>query len=387
MEAVQTTPTQKVRYDWVDALKFLGISSIYVGHMGEAAGALYPFTFQYCVALFFLASGFFAPTHRTAGLLAVSQEEVLRHRIAVLCVQRHQRGGECAHLGLLVYRICRPDGCGVHGRTDENGCCRPVVPSVPVCDFDWALPAEETPAVGNGWLFWWASAFMWRQRSAFPYRPVGEPRMFFGIDSAMCYILYYALGAALFPYLKDFHFRSLKPWAKALFWAVTLACAFVACVVYFKGPSFPIDAAAVRTAKGYQRVLFRWLGAIACLPEFYRGKTARACTRHLPEIGRNTLILCGTENIMKEILAALVSLTGLKLEISSHFAAFVYAFFHSVSFQPDGNPADPGSFQNPFRDTPVPGNPDGLNVLLPGHTEQEDIFYFMERRSGYGADL
>ena len=56
MEAVQTTPTQKVRYDWVDALKFLGISSIYVGHMGEAAGALYPFTFQYCVALFFLAS-------------------------------------------------------------------------------------------------------------------------------------------------------------------------------------------------------------------------------------------------------------------------------------------------------------------------------------------
>lgn len=50
-----------------------------------------------------------------------------------------------------------------------------------------------------------------------PYRPVGEPRMFFGIDSAMCYILYYALGAALFPYLKDFHFCSLKPWAKALF--------------------------------------------------------------------------------------------------------------------------------------------------------------------------
>ena len=40
MEAVQTTPTQKVRYDWVDALKFLGISSIYVGHMGEAVGLL-----------------------------------------------------------------------------------------------------------------------------------------------------------------------------------------------------------------------------------------------------------------------------------------------------------------------------------------------------------
>ena len=44
-----------------------------------------------------------------------------------------------------------------------------------------------------------------------PYRPVGEPRMFFGIDSAMCYILYYALGAVLFPYLKEFHFHGLKP--------------------------------------------------------------------------------------------------------------------------------------------------------------------------------
>lgn len=67
-------------------------------------------------------------------------------------------------------------------------------------------------------------------------------------------------GRGAFPYLKDFHFRSLKPWAKALFWAVTLACAFVACVVYFKGPSFPIDALPFELPKGYQRVLFRWLG-------------------------------------------------------------------------------------------------------------------------------
>ena len=103
--------------------------------------------------LVLLGVGLFCPAHRTAGLLAVSQEEVLRHRIAVLCVQRHQRGGECAHLGLFIYRICRPGGCGVHGRADKDSGGGPVVPSVPVRDFDWALPAEETPAVGMAGCF------------------------------------------------------------------------------------------------------------------------------------------------------------------------------------------------------------------------------------------
>lgn len=34
---------RKIRHDWVDALKFLGIFAIYLGHLGLGAGKLYPF--------------------------------------------------------------------------------------------------------------------------------------------------------------------------------------------------------------------------------------------------------------------------------------------------------------------------------------------------------
>ncbi|EIX7714958.1 acyltransferase family protein, partial [Shigella flexneri] len=50
---------RKTRHDWVDALKFLGIFAIYLGHLGLGAGKLYPFVFSYHVPLFFFAAGFF----------------------------------------------------------------------------------------------------------------------------------------------------------------------------------------------------------------------------------------------------------------------------------------------------------------------------------------
>lgn len=46
------------RIAWVDALKFLGIFAIYVGHFGDSAGKLYLYVFTFHVQLFFFVSGF-----------------------------------------------------------------------------------------------------------------------------------------------------------------------------------------------------------------------------------------------------------------------------------------------------------------------------------------
>ncbi|ELY3467391.1 acyltransferase family protein, partial [Cronobacter universalis] len=47
------------RIEWVDTLKFIGIFYIYIGHLGAAAGKLYPFVFSFHVPLFFFISGLF----------------------------------------------------------------------------------------------------------------------------------------------------------------------------------------------------------------------------------------------------------------------------------------------------------------------------------------
>lgn len=324
MEAVQTTSPQKARYDWVDALKFLGISSIYVGHMGTAAGTLYPFTFQYCVALFFLASGFFAPRAEQQSFWPF-----LKKKLCTIVLPYFAFSAINLVVDVLTW------GCSFTEFVDLILAMFMGVRTKTVAAALWFLPCLFVISIGHyalkkflrkDWLVVLVSlGFYIATEIGIPYRPVGEPRMFFGIDSAMCYILYYALGAVLFPYLKEFHFHGLKLWAKVLFWGAALVCTFVACVVYFKGPSFPIDALPFQLPKAIR--LFYSAGlALAFLFLNFIGSKLLAHVKAFTEIGRNTLILCGTENIMKEVLAALVSLTGLKLEIPSQFAAFVYAF-------------------------------------------------------------
>lgn len=55
----------KIRFEWVDALKFLGIFAIYIGHLGDAAGRIYPFVFTYHVPLFFFVAGFFSKNSKS----------------------------------------------------------------------------------------------------------------------------------------------------------------------------------------------------------------------------------------------------------------------------------------------------------------------------------
>lgn len=46
------------RIDYIDVVKFLGVFAIYLGHLANSAGILYPFVFKYHVPLFFFISGF-----------------------------------------------------------------------------------------------------------------------------------------------------------------------------------------------------------------------------------------------------------------------------------------------------------------------------------------
>ncbi len=324
MEAAQAAPLEKARYDWVDALKFLGIFAIYLGHMGTAAGSLYPFVFQYHVALFFLASGFFAPRGEQQAFWPFLKKKLcsivlpyFAFSLINLAVDVLTWGSDFSEFRELLSAMFM----GVRTQT--------------VAAALWFLPCLFVISVAHyllkkllRWDFLVVLAclgFYVATEIGIPYRPVGEPRMFFGIDSAMCYILYYALGAVVFPFLKDLHFRELRLWAKALFLLAAAFCAAVACVVYFKGPSFPIDALPFALPKAI-RVFYSAGLALAFL--FLHVIAAKGIA-HVPlflDIGRNTLILCGTENIMKETLAALASLLGLKLQAPSQFAALVYAF-------------------------------------------------------------
>lgn len=323
--AVQAASLQKVRYEWVDALKFLGIFAIYLGHLGVAAGSLYPFVFQYHVALFFWASGFFAPREEEMPFWPYLKKKIcsillpyFAFSLINLAVDVLAWGSTFTEFRELISAMFM----GV--RTQTVAAALWFLPCLFVIQMAHYLLKK---LLRKEWLVLIVCIVLYVvSEIGIPYRPVGEPQMFFGIDSAMCYILYFSLGALLFPCLREFRFRSLAPWAKGLYVAAALFCAAVACVVYFKGPSFPIKALPF-TLPGFIKVFYS--AGLACVFLFMNLIAARFLARVplFTAIGRNTLILCGTESLLKESLAALLSLAGLKLQVPSQFAAFVYAFF------------------------------------------------------------
>ena len=320
--AVQSAP-QRARVDWVDTLKFLGILAIYIGHMGAAAGSLYPFVFQYHVALFFLASGFFAPQGEQQAFWPFLKKKLcstvlpyFAFSLINLAVDVLTWGSDFSGFRELLSAMFM----GVRTQT--------------VAAALWFLPCLFVISVAHyllkkmlrkDWLVVLVClGFYVVTEIGIPYRPVGEPRMFFGIDSAMSSILDYALGAVAFPFLREFRFHALRLWAKALFLLAAAFCAAVACVVYFKGPSFPIEALPFALPKAVSVFYSAGLALAFLFLHIVAAKIIARVPLFL-DIGRSTLILCGTENIVKETLAALVSLMGLKLQIPSQFAALVYA--------------------------------------------------------------
>ena len=68
----------KKRYDWVDALKALGIFAIYLGHFGKAGGKFYLFVFEYHVPLFFFASGLFAASSKAKSIWEYTRDKFVR---------------------------------------------------------------------------------------------------------------------------------------------------------------------------------------------------------------------------------------------------------------------------------------------------------------------
>ncbi len=275
MEAVQTTSPQKARYDWVDALKFLGISSIYVGHMGTAAGTLYPFTFQYCVALFFLASGFFAPRAEQQSFWPF-----LKKKLCTIVLPYFAFSAINLVVDVLTW------GCSFTEFVDLILAMFMGVRTKTVAAALWFLPCLFVISIGHyalkkflrkDWLVVLVSlGFYIATEIGIPYRPVGEPRMFFGIDSAMCYILYYALGAVLFPYLKEFHFHGLKLWAKVLFWGSPSMYICSMCRL-FQRTFVSNRCPALSAAKSNSCILFSGAGSRLSVSKFYRLKIARSC--------------------------------------------------------------------------------------------------------------
>jgi fucose 4-O-acetylase-like acetyltransferase len=300
------------RIDWIDALKFLGIFAIYLGHFGTFAGKLYSFVFQYHVPLFFFISGFFATKVHKETAAQFIKKKFLNLMLPYFLF---------AFLSEIVNALINNLNANqvLNDFTKYIWGVRNTLPAAQLCFFPCLFLVVVIYyllllAVKNKYIILALTTVM----SVFINV---TPSWFWNLDSAFRYLFFYSLGAVIFPLLKTFNFHKLGTIRKLLYVSLILLSGLFASMCYFKGSyylfhGFPLPFYLCNLHSDF----------VACILIFLNIQVALAFRRInlFLRIGQETLILCGLEQIVKPLLVSTLKLINLKLTLENPFETVLY---------------------------------------------------------------
>lgn len=322
MDINNSSKIVKIRYEWVDVLKALGIIAIYLGHCVDHTGNLHLFLYTYHVPLFFFVAGFFCISKRT-----VSFKEYIKSKVCgilvpylyfsmayILLVGVAKSKGDIGSFFLMIKQT-------VFGIRNQ-------LPA----DSLWFLPCLFVMSIIYEALYrvfkdkrkiLLCSVFLFLiTQTIFAHNPLTSPAYFFNIDSAMYYIIYYAFGAAIFTYVKEFSYKSLNKKNKSIFMSVTFLFSVIAVVVFLIGRDTILEF------MGLPSIINSIIIVIIALIIIYLNILLSWILRrnnYLQVLGKSTLILCGTEQLLKAVIRGAFLIVGLNVDGASNFIGITYA--------------------------------------------------------------
>lgn len=306
----------KERIYWIDNLKFIGIFLIYLGHFGKSAGLLYPYVFSFHVPLFFFISGlFYVNVQDRKSLISTwvsSFKKIVMPYIAF------------ALIALVVYSI--------HENWTAEKTFEQLITAVKAVRNQiyagslWFLPCLFMVIVYHSFLIYifknkyiaFAVSipfFVYGSMHAF----VSKPQLFFSADSAAYYLIYYSAGAVLSHYTRDFKVDLLTNKEKALAISLVTFAVFLSLIVYFNGDSFiysKVDNTYLRIAVIFAVTSLLFIPAIAvshCIKSPFISK-----------LGQATLVLCGTEQVLKIFMFRTLTIFDIKLNLINTISTIIY---------------------------------------------------------------
>lgn len=317
------------RYAWVDVMKFIGIFVIYIGHVAVPESNLFSFVFHFHVPLFFLLSGCFAghalkrPFHE--NLLKRIQTILIPYYFFCLIniiLLAFTDGVDATSTFILLKQ-------GLLGMRN-NGIASAL----------WFLPCLFVMSLVFDLM---ARVFMRFSPKNWKYYIVGAtiilyylcnwlispPKWFFSIDSALYYMVYYAIGNLVFPLFRDFSFFTKTRFQKIVILLISLIAFADVAVECFKGEgmiTYVLRDVMLMQPPNYIMWGVNVIQALIIIYAVYL--MARLCENVLffANMGKETLFFCGTENIIKATIEALLSLVGLQLCYGTSWMLFIYVF-------------------------------------------------------------
>ena len=304
------------RIIWIDILRFLGIWAIYIGHFGKGIGNLYDFVWIYHVPLFFFVSGVLSfPKDQKLNVFVKNKFfhlmlpyfffSILSIMINVLLY------GTSPTNVLLMFKQC------ILGLKDNT-----------YAGQLWFFPAMFVMIVIYELLRRiiknkYVSCLICLLVSlGLQYLQIPWGSWYYCIGYALIFIVYYAIGALCSSILMNFSFQKLTI-VKKVFICLISAVFIVYTVGIFYGKDY---IAPLINQLAILNSVYSLIKILVIIGMNIVIALVLSNIKHLQNIGRETLYMCGNEFIVKVAIIQLITLFGLQIQITNGLAASIYAF-------------------------------------------------------------
>lgn len=308
------------RVKWIDIVKFFGIFAIYLGHFGEYAGKAGSFVFTYHVALFFFVSGCMENMNTEDNIGRYIKKKVKTILIpcfffacVTVIIQTLHNGYGLGFIKGSLILIAK----GLIRNSFENQSlwfmtCLFSVQMI----FVLVKKLRYKPLI-----ILVCVALYYIALELLPVNPMYTPSWPYNVDSALFYMLYYAIGYLIYPYIVRLFVLNTEK--KKAFFIVS----GVFSIVYTLGLYFGMDLIA--------NIFYPLLGGL-----FYPVLTTSIIiwahfvvarliqnVEIFVEAGKNTLYLCGSEYIIKYLMANLALIIGVEVWTIHPILTYIYVAF------------------------------------------------------------
>lgn len=316
------------RVEWVDAAKCIGIFMIYFYHFADWGGGAYYFVGEFQVPLFFFLGGCFVRAgqetrffiylkHKAKTLLVPYLAFCGAAVVMLTLVSNNSKGG--SEIVTALYHIV----LGQDYHPDRTSCVYVGARWFILCLFLLSIayyPIKKY--LHNKWLRLAVCAALhivlcfvcgWDMRH--------YPQWLFGLDRVIYFMVYYCLGDVLFSLLCSVQ-QLCTTKKKILHMALLVLSSGIAFFVFNKGS---VIAAIGQTVAGIPVVSQLCILAVTlCLLIWIALCSRYLCFGFMMSCGKNTLYLCGLEQIVRTMLVSLLSFLPLSLNINP-FATLILA--------------------------------------------------------------
>lgn len=304
------------RIEWIDVARFFGIFFIYLGHFGTAVGASYNFVFTFHVPLFFLISGCvenFNKEQKFGKYILKKIKNILipffTFSIISIIIHFFYKSASIGDIKVWLMYLLK----GNIRNTFFAGSLWFLT-----CLFIVEILFYIIKKINNKQIILIICFIIYMfYKNILPQTPY----LLYNLDSALYYIIFYAIGYITYPYILELF--KLDTLQKKILYTITGTISFLyTALLFFQKEPFRM----FYSIQYIKDIILIIRPLITIYLIFILSKMFEK-NELMNKLGKNTLYLCGCEYIVKTLVICFVSIFGMNITITTPLSGYIYTFF------------------------------------------------------------